>query len=103
MHPGVRSSPHLSVKPRLQSKLTPKTCSVCSLAGKLRTAHVTRERALQQQERVLAEKQEQRYNQLVDTRLEEDRQVALAAEQEHAWQRRLEGMKAREMLDVRFC
>jgi hypothetical protein len=74
---------------------------VCSLAGKLRTAQVTRERSLQLQERVLHDAQERELAALTAERLERDRITALAAEEDKQMARRLDNFKARDQLEVR--
>lgn len=72
----------------------------CSLASKLRTAHVTRERHLQLQEKVLLQTQSREYENLFANKLEEERIQAVHAEEEKQQNRRLDNFKAREQLEV---
>ena len=83
--------------------LGPRHCSSrlpCSLASKLKTAQVSRERHLQLQEKTILENQNREYNNLFADKLEKERQQAVIAEDEKQHMRRMENFKAREKLEV---
>jgi hypothetical protein len=73
---------------------------LCSLAFKLRTAQVSKERSLQMQERELIDLQEKEYTQLSAEKLERERLAAVHAENEKQQNRRIENFKARDKLEV---
>lgn len=77
-------------------------CAACSLALKLKTAQVSRERSLQLQERGLLAQQEAEYAALRDVRLERERAAAERAEAAKQQERRLDNIHAREKLQVRL-
>jgi hypothetical protein len=74
----------------------------CSLASKLKTAQVSRERHLQLQEKTILESQAREYENLFAEKLEKQRQEAIIAEDEKQHLRRLDNFKAREKLEVGF-
>jgi hypothetical protein len=75
----------------------------CSLASKLKTAQVSRERSLQLQERALAEAAEREAAALTAERLERERLQAVAAEDAKQAARRAENFKARDKLKAQSC
>ena len=75
----------------------------CSLALKLKTAQVSRERSLQLQERGLLAQQEAEYAALRDARLERERAAAERSEAAKQQERRLDNIHAREKLQVCLC
>ena len=72
------------------------------LASKLKTAQVSRERALQTKENAIIQAQSKDYTSTMDARMERDRLAAIAAEQQHQWDRRMQNMQARSVLEVRI-
>lgn len=72
----------------------------CSLASKLKTAQVSRERHLQLQEKTIIETQAREYDNLFADKLEKQRQQAVVAEDEKQHLRRMDNFKAREKLEV---
>lgn len=72
----------------------------CSLASKLKTAQVTRERHLQLQEKTIIQTQAREYDNLFADKLEQQRQQAIIAEDEKQHLRRMDNFKAREKLEV---
>jgi Trichohyalin-plectin-homology domain len=74
--------------------------SACSLASKLKTAQVTRERHLQLQEKTILQTQAREYDNMFAEKMEKQRQQAVIAEDEKQHLRRLDNFKTREKLEV---
>lgn len=73
----------------------------CRLASKLKTAQVSKERALQLAEAEMLAARQREQDSLVARRLEAGRVAGLAAESEREAARRADNFRAREQLEVR--